>query len=95
MHLIGDELTITGMRLSGLKNVHLANEKNVSEVLKEISKTARITLITQELAKHVKKDIEKLRKADKVILEIPDRSGGGEDFVDKLVREVIGFEIKK
>lgn len=95
MHLIGDELTITGMRLGGLKNVHLADERNIGEVLSKVSKDARMVLITKELAEHAKKDIEKLRKTNKTIIEIPDKSGGGEDFVDRLVKDVIGFELKK
>jgi vacuolar-type H+-ATPase subunit F/Vma7 len=95
MHLIGDELTVTGMRLGGLKNVHIATEETVGEVLKKVSEKARITVITRNLAIFAKKDIEKLRKLDKIIVEVPDRSGGGEDFVDQLVKDVIGFELKR
>ncbi len=95
MHIIGDELTITGMQLAGFKNVHVANKENVTAVAKEVAEKARITLITQELAQHAKKEIEKLQKSGKIIVGIPDRTGGGEDFVNQLIKEVIGFNLKR
>ena len=95
MHLIGDKLTVTGMKLGGFKEAHPATKENASKVLREISPSAGIILITQELAKGIKEDIEKVRKNKKVIVEIPDKSGGGEDFIDKLVKDVIGFDLKK
>ncbi len=95
MHLIADKLTVTGMRLGGLKEVHSASEETVGKILEEVAQEARIVLITQGLAKHVREKINRLRKSKKVIVEIPDRGGGGEDFVDNLVKDVIGFELKK
>ena len=95
MHLIGDRLTVTGMKLGGFKETHPVSKENVGEVLRKVSLSARIILITQELAKYVREDIDKARKNKKVIVEIPGRSGGGEGFVDKLVRDVIGFDLKK
>jgi vacuolar-type H+-ATPase subunit F/Vma7 len=95
MHLIADKLTITGFSLAGLKNVHPADKDSFGRVLVDVSEKARIILVTNSLAKNSRREIEKLRKARKVIVEIPDRSGAGEDFVGKMVREVIGFELKK
>lgn len=95
MHLIGDELTVTGMRLGGMKNVHLAKKENVGKILEKIAESSRMILITQGLAKAAGEEISKLRKKDKVIVEIPDREGGGEDVISKLIKEVIGFELKK
>lgn len=95
MHLIGDKLTVTGMRLGGLKEAHVANKENVGKVLEKVSEESRMILITQGLVASAREVIEKLRKKKKVIIEIPDQSGGGEDFVNKLVKEVIGFELKR
>ena len=95
MHIIGDRLTATGMELAGLKNVFIADKENVGSVLKDVSGTARIIVITHALAQHAEKDIEKLRRAEKTIVEIPDQTGGGEDVIGKLVREVVGFDLKK
>lgn len=95
MYLIGDRLITAGMELAGLKNAFVADKENISDVLKEVSNKARIIVITRSLAKHVEKDIERLRKSEKIIVEIPDQTGGGEDAINKLVREVVGFELKK
>jgi len=94
MQFITDRLTATGIELTGLKNVSIATEENVLDILKKTSETAEIVVITQGLTDSVKEDIEKLRKAGKMIVEIPDRSGGGEDFIKKIIREVVGFDIK-
>jgi len=95
MYLIADRLTITGLSLAGLKNVYLADRDCAARALLEVSDKAKIILITNALAMNSRREIEKLRKAGKVIVEIPDRSGAGEDFVGKMVKEVIGFELKK
>ena len=95
MYLIADRLTVLGLRMNGLKNAYIADEKNVREVLEDVSKKARIILITHSLAKYVKREIGRLRKADKIVVEIPDRSGAGEDIIDKLIRDVVGFELKE
>ncbi len=95
MYLIGDRLIVTGMELAGLKNSVVADKDNIGNVLKDVSNRARIIVITNSLARHAEKDIEKLRKFEKIIVEIPDRTGSGEDTIGKLVREVIGFELKK
>jgi vacuolar-type H+-ATPase subunit F/Vma7 len=94
MHLIADKLTITGFRLTGMKNVHLADKESAGKVLMEISDKANIILITNTLSANAAREIGKLRKLDKIIVEIPDRSGPGNDFVAKTVKEVIGFELK-
>ena len=95
MHLIGDSLTITGMKLAGFKKTHLANKENVSSLLMEVAKKANTILITQELALYAKKEIEKLKNSGKMIIEIPDRSKGHEYFIDEFIKEVIGFSLKK
>jgi vacuolar-type H+-ATPase subunit F/Vma7 len=95
MYLIADRLTITGMELAGLKNAYLADKESAARMLFEVSERAKIILITHDLAQGCRREIEKLRKAGKVIVELPDRTGAGEDFVGKMVKEVIGFELKK
>ncbi len=95
MFLVADRLTVTGFRLGGLKNVFVADKDTVGSVLLEVSDKAKIILVTTSLAAGAQKEISKLRKASKVIIEIPDRSGAGQDFVSKMIRDVIGFELKK
>ena len=94
MHFITDRLTAIGMGLAGLKKVSLATERDVSSILNKSSETEDILVITRGLATQAKEDIEKLRKSGKMIVEIPDREGGGEDSINRIIREVVGFEIK-
>ncbi|MBU4265752.1 MAG: hypothetical protein L6243_05865 [Candidatus Altiarchaeales archaeon] len=94
MHFITDRLTAIGMGLAGLKKVSLATERDVSGILNKSSETEDILVITRGLATSAKEDIEKLRKSGKMIVEIPDRAGGGEDSINRIIREVVGFEVK-
>ncbi len=94
MHFITDRLTAIGMGLAGLKKVSLATERDVSGILSKSSETEEILVITRGLATSAKEDIEKLRKSGKMIVEIPDRAGGGEDSINRIIREVVGFEVK-
>ncbi|HIE34437.1 MAG TPA: hypothetical protein EYP86_04800 [Candidatus Altiarchaeales archaeon] len=93
--IIGDELTITGMNLVGFKDCYIADESNINKILTDACDKFRIIGITYSLSKSVENKIEKLRKTGKIIVEIPDREGGGEDTIRKLVKDVIGFELKK
>jgi vacuolar-type H+-ATPase subunit F/Vma7 len=95
MYLIADRLTATGFRLGGLKNVYVADKDSIASTLIEISDNAKIILVTNTLAGFAQREIGKLRKANKVIIEIPDQSGAGQDFVTKMIKDVIGFELKK
>lgn len=94
MHLVADKLTITGFKLAGMKNVHLADKDTVASTITKVGEKANILLVTQSLAANAQREIMKMRKADKVIVEIPDKAGPGNDFVAKTVKEVIGFELK-
>lgn len=95
MYLIADKLTVTGAKLGGLKNAYIADEGNIGRILNDIQSRARMIVITHSLAKHVKKEIEKLKKMNKIIVTIPDKSGGGEDVITKMIRDVVGFELKR
>ena len=94
MYLIGDRLTVTGLKLAGLKKTFIADESNVNEILRKIGPEASIILITNELAKLAIKDIEKLRRIGKIVIEIPDRKGGS-DVIEKLIKDAIGFDLKR
>jgi len=94
MHFITDRLTAIGMGIAGLKKVSVATEKEVSDILNKTSETEDIVVISRGIAKQAKGDIEKLRKSGKMIVEIPDREGGGEDSINQIVREVVGFDVK-
>lgn len=91
-------MTATGLQLAGLREVRIiekGDESKVPDVLMGLIDSADIILITTSLMSHAQREIQKLRKANKMIVEIPDRTGPGEDFIDKMIKEVIGFELKK
>lgn len=94
MYLIGDELTTTGFGLAGVKKACTATTETVVDVLNEIKDEADIIIITNELYECAEERINKIRSTGKIIIKIPDRSGGGEDIIRKLIKDTIGFEIR-
>ncbi|ODS42833.1 MAG: hypothetical protein MSIBF_06055 [Candidatus Altiarchaeales archaeon IMC4] len=92
MCIICDEITATGLSFAGIKNTVVANEKNIEKVLEEAD--APIIGITHGLYIHVAQKVRRMQGPDKIIVEIPDRTGKGEG-VEKLIRDAIGFEVKK
>jgi len=93
--IIGDRLTVTGLELAGLKNMYIADKENITDVIRNLNDKFDVILITQSLAKNVSKEIDSLRRKDKIVVEIPDREGGGEETIRKMVRDFIGFELVK
>jgi len=95
LYLIGDQLTVTGFKLAGVKNTYVANPENIRQVLDRIKDEADIIAITHGLYEHAEDRIKKLQSTGKIIARIPDRSGSGEEIITKMIRDVIGFELKK
>ncbi|MFH0860135.1 MAG: V-type ATP synthase subunit F [Candidatus Altiarchaeota archaeon] len=95
MHLIGDRLTVTGLRLAGLKKAYEADGESVARILNDVKDKARVILLTQNLARHVQKEVDKIRADGGIVIEIPDRFGGGEAVMDRMIKEAIGFDLKK
>ncbi len=94
LYLIGDELTTTGFGLVGVKKAYTATPDNIKQILNEIKDDADIIVITHELYEYAGEAVEKIRSTGKIVIGIPDRSGGGEDTISKLIKDTIGFEIK-
>ena len=90
--VIGDEITVTGLKLAGMKDSHVATPETVGSVLDKVSES-EIIVITHSLYQTARKRIDKMK--DKIVIETPDAKGGGEDVVNKIIRDVIGFEIVK
>ncbi|RLI94234.1 MAG: hypothetical protein DRO90_02380, partial [Candidatus Altiarchaeales archaeon] len=59
--IIGDELTVTGMKLIGVKDCYIADKENVKKILENASNKFTVVAITHSLSKHVKNEIEKMR----------------------------------
>jgi len=94
LYLIGDELTSTGFGLAGVKNAYIATPDNIKQILNEVKDDADMIAITNTLYEHAEDSIKKIQSTGKIVIKIPDRSGGGEDTISKLIKDTIGFEIK-
>lgn len=90
--VIGDEITVTGLKLAGMKDSHVATPQNIEAILEKVSES-EIIVITHSLYQAARKRIDKMK--DKIVIETPDAKGGGEDIVNMIIKDVIGFEIVK
>ena len=97
--LIGDETTVLGYSLAGIRGVVVNNKEEAATALKEATEDpdVGIVLITQRIASEIHSlvDEAKLKMATPIILEIPDRHGpieGRESALD-IVRRLIGIKV--
>ncbi|MEA1925116.1 MAG: V-type ATP synthase subunit F [Candidatus Altiarchaeota archaeon] len=93
--IIGDRLTVTGLELAGLKNMQIADQKTIVEKIRDMDEDMDVILVTQSLAREAVKEIKELRRDGKIVVEIPDREGGGEETTSMIVRNVIGFDLAR
>jgi V/A-type H+-transporting ATPase subunit F len=105
--VIGDEDTIIGFGLTGIKHLSIvaetADNKEILQFVKESIENPEIgfVLITEQVAERIRSEFERL-KQDKplypIFIELPNKRGGVPDRVDPiktLIRRAIGMEIVK
>jgi V/A-type H+-transporting ATPase subunit F len=105
--VIGDEDTIIGFGLTGIKLLSIvaetADNKKILQFVKESIENPEIgfVLITEQVAERIRSEFERL-KQDKplypIFIELPNKRGGVPDRVDPiktLIRRAIGMEIVK
>ena len=93
LYVIGDELTITGLELAGIKESYIANKANAPDIFDEVlGKTGEedIIAVGHSVFEEIK---EKLRKMDRIVVEIPDISGAGEDKTAELIKSAVGRDV--
>ena len=90
MIIIGDRITVTGMKLAGLKNCIPADENSVDNVLRAVPRDIDIIVISHSLREMARETL--LRMKEKMIIELPESKGEGEDMVARMIRDVIGFD---
>lgn len=88
-------MTVTGLQLAGLKNMYTANEENVEQIMQENCEDADVILITESLSQEAERTIDRLRREEKIVVEIPDRESGSQQSINEIVKEVVGFELAK
>ncbi len=105
--VIGDEDTVIGFGLAGIKNaVTVTNDSDKVEVissLKGLIKTPGLgfIIITEKIAENIRPELERL-KAEKalypIFIEIPDKGGELPERLDPirgLIKRAIGMEVIK
>ena len=93
LYIIGDELTTTGLELAGVKNSYIADRKSAEETLSRVlakSDEGDIIAVAHDLFPIVEK---KVKKSERIIVEIPDRTGAGEDKTREMIRNAVGMDI--
>ncbi len=93
LYVIGDELTTKGLGLAGVKQSYVANKLNAMEVFEEVlGKTTSedIIAVGHSVFDELK---ERIRKVDRIVVEIPDISGEGEDKTAALIKSAVGRDV--
>ncbi len=99
--VIGEQNTITGFRLEGVKRTYLPDEgkENLKEILSEAG--LGVLILTERFAEDNRKAIEDHQSSKRVtpiIVEVPDITGPIEREVDpirELIRRAIGADVSK
>ena len=105
--VIGDEDTIIGFGLTGIKHLVMIEDdfedKEIFISIRELIETPNIgfIIITQRIAERIRSDFERL-KVEKplypIIIELPDKRGelpDHEDPIKNLIKRAIGMEVVK
>ena len=99
-YLISDNIdTLTGMRLAGIEGTVVHDAAGVSAALKKAvdDEDIGVVLITERLGALCESEVSALKLSSRrpLIVEVPDRHGGGrsKDAIAKYVRESIGVKI--
>lgn len=98
---MGDDDTVTGMQLAGIKDTRVVeNVEQVAQALREFSQRedVGVILITERLAAQVQDQITRIQeeKPYPIIVEIPDKEGKletGTGVLRELVRRAVGVDL--
>jgi V/A-type H+/Na+-transporting ATPase subunit F len=97
-----DQDTAVGLRLAGIHELYIINEKNTKDLWTQISEKDDIGIlfITEKISDDLEKYIKdfRIRNNLPIIVEIPDKTGritGHVDFVSHLIKKAVGIEINK
>ncbi len=88
---IGDALTASGLNLVGIRDTHIATEKNIGEIF-EKEKNKGIIVIPNTLYQLVKEKVKKLPSTS-IVVALPDENGVGENKAMKMIQDAIGRSI--
>ncbi len=93
LYIIGDNLTIMGLELAGVKESYTATEINAVQIFEEVLKKTTeedIVAIGHSVFDNIK---DKIAKSNRIVVEIPDISGAGEDKTAALIKSAVGRDV--
>jgi V/A-type H+-transporting ATPase subunit F len=99
--VVGDEDTVTGFRLAGVKDCHVhTNPAETEEFIRNtLQRDVGVVIITDRVASGIRELMNRLRsergRVRPIFVEIPDKRGPvrGEDMLENLIRRVVGTEV--
>ena len=99
--VIGDEDTVTGFRLAGIREVlvHADAAATESYIRDSLQRDVGLVIITDRVAEEVRDILDRLRRekgrVKPIFVEIPDKRGPlkAEDRLQQLVKRVVGADI--
>jgi V/A-type H+-transporting ATPase subunit F len=97
--IIGDEDTVLGFGMVGVKGKIAANQKQAEEAFEEALKESEvgIVIITERIAELIRPQVDRYIFAEKfpLIVEITDRKGPieGKPSLRKMVNDAIGIKL--
>ena len=99
IHVLGDEDTVLGFRLAGIRGTVASSDEGLAEQFRRMvdQEQAQIVLVTEDVAGGIRSLVDKyrMRGTFPIVVEIPDAEGPlpGRRSIEQLIREAIGFEV--
>ncbi len=99
--VIGDEDTVVGFRLAGVKDVCIHRDADGTDryIRESLERDVGVIIITDRCAAEVRGLLDRLRsertRVKPIFVEIPDKRGPmeGMDGLQRLIRRVVGAEV--
>lgn len=92
---IGDEDTVIGFKMAGVKDALVFDEQTIKEDLENF-KEAKVIILTETVAEHLRSS-DLMDKISASVAEVPDKSGSKNTALknlSKLFEEAIGVKLK-
>lgn len=92
---IGVEDEVQGFKLGGLKNVKTVSSDNAQETLHALSEFKGLIFLTEDAEALLGADANILESPEQIVHRIARTPGGEYENIDRIVRDTIGFDLKK
>jgi vacuolar-type H+-ATPase subunit F/Vma7 len=89
--LVGDEDTVQGFKLAGVKRTHVINEENKDEVYDKIREEKAVILLSEEAESLLGERVEELR--ENTVVQVVPLKPGEYAVINELIRDTVGFDL--